>query len=85
MMPRSWHHRPAGGEGKRSESLSRSLTGQRMPNAALARVSANYGCKAPTANAFLTRKGAFAGKGRCPARMGGSAGFRQNMSRAQRM
>lgn len=50
---------------------SRSLTGRRMPNASLSRASANYGCKAPTANAFLTRKGAFAGKDRRPARMGG--------------
>ena len=35
------------------------------------RACANYGCKAPAANAFLTRKGAFAGKDRRPARMGG--------------
>ena len=46
MMPRSWHHRHAGGEGKRSDSLSRSLTGRRLPNAALSRACANYGCKA---------------------------------------
>jgi hypothetical protein len=71
MMPRSWHHRLAGGEGKRSDSLSRSLTGRRLPNAALSRACANYGCKAPTANAFQNRKGAFAGKDRRPARMGG--------------
>jgi hypothetical protein len=75
MMPHSWHHRPAGSKGKRSDSLSRSLTGRRLPNAALWRASANYGRKAPSASAFLTRKGAFAGKGRCPARMGGSAGI----------
>jgi hypothetical protein len=43
MMPHSWHHRLAGGEGKRSDSLSRSLTGRRLPNAALSRTSANYG------------------------------------------
>lgn len=35
------------------------------------RACANYGCKAPAANAFLTRKGAFAGKDRRLARMGG--------------
>ena len=46
MMPRSWHHRLAGGEGKRSDSLSRSLTGRRLLNAALSRACANYGCKA---------------------------------------
>ena len=46
MMLRSWHHRLAGGEGKRSDSLSRSLTGRRLPNAALSRACANYGCKA---------------------------------------
>ena len=43
----SAHRRPAGGSGKRSDSLSRSLTGRRMPNAALSRACANYGCKAP--------------------------------------
>ena len=40
------HRRSAGGSGKRSDSLSRSLTGRRMPNAALSRACANYGCKA---------------------------------------
>jgi hypothetical protein len=46
MMPRSWHHRLAGCEGKRSDSLSRSLTGRRLPNDALSRACANYGCNA---------------------------------------
>jgi hypothetical protein len=85
MMPRSWHHRPAGGKGKRSDGLSRSLSGRRLPNATLARASANYGRQAPTGNAFLTRKGASAGKGRCRARMGGSAGIGPSRTRTQRL
>jgi len=80
-MPRSRHRRLAGGEGKRSDSLSRSLTGRRMPNDPPACHGARYGRKAPTANAFLARKSAFAGKGRCPARTGGGAGVRQSSSR----
>lgn len=83
-MPRSRHRRRVGGEGKRSDSLSRSLTGRRMPNDPPARHGAHYGLKAPTADAILTRKGAFAGKGRCPARTGGGAGLRQSRSRVQR-
>lgn len=62
-MPQSGHRRSACGKGKRSDSLSRSLTRRRMPNDPPARRSAHYGRKAPTANAFLIRKGAFAGKG----------------------
>jgi len=80
-MPQGRQRRRAGGEVKRSDSLSRYLAGRRMPNDPPARRCAHYGRKAPTANAFLTRKGAFAGKGRCPARTGGGAGVRQSSSR----
>ena len=65
-MPRSRRRRRAGGEGKRSESLSRSLTGRRMPNDPPARHGAHYGLKAPTANAFLTRIMRVRGQGALP-------------------
>jgi len=78
------HRRSAGGSGKRSDSLSRSLTGRRLPNAALSRAFANYGCKAHgrgcRARGPSGPRQAAAGRGRrtCPQGGGGRSPRQRN-------